>query len=86
MEFVGDVAADAIEETSEGYSVTLPWTLAERLLRAGPNQAAYLTIDGPGGRWSGPLVSWEARRVGECPHCSHCMEKVVVSEWRDKPW
>ena len=67
--------------TPEGCVLTLPWTLraAEWLVNA---RGAHITIDDEQGRWTAPLEQWEIRRVGECPHCAHCMEKIVVAKFR----
>lgn len=46
-------------------------------------RGAHMTIDDSGDRWSGMLLEFKIQRVGECQHCTHCMEKVVVSEWRE---
>lgn len=42
---------------------------------------AWLTIDGPDGRWEGRLKEWEIRRVGTCEHCAHCMAKQMTVKW-----
>lgn len=87
-EFRHSVHPDAITEPdSHSRVLTLSWDhpAAEWLVHSQPPGAA-LTIDRAGGRWSGVLTKWEIRRVGECAQCAHCMGKVVVSEWRDRPW
>lgn len=44
--------------------------------------AAYMSVDGPNGRFVAPLQKWTVERVGSCPQCEHCQEKVLRSVWR----
>lgn len=71
---------------AEQRTLTLPLDHeVSRWLIAGPDKpgfVAHMTIDDGITRWTAPLHHWEAKRVGSCPECSHCMQKVVRSIWR----
>lgn len=87
MSFVGSIASDALAEAENCRILTLPLEhLVNRWILTEEPRGAVLTVDSLEDRWIGRLWQYEIKRVGECPHCSHCMETVVVSEWRDKPW
>lgn len=78
------VDADAIGSTGDGRTITLPLDhpAARWLINDVPNErGANLTIDGPNGRWSGPLRHFEVSKVGGCPQCGHCQQKIVRSVW-----
>ena len=42
---------------------------------------AFVTIDGPDGRWSGVLQRFKVRRAGDCPECAHCRQQQIVAYW-----
>ena len=70
---------------SEQRTLTLP--LDHEVSRwlvngSGERFIAHMTIDDGMTRWTAPLHHWEAKRVGSCPECQHCMQKVVRSIWR----
>jgi hypothetical protein len=79
------IDADLVTTDGADRTVTLPvdHPAARWLIDDVPNErGANLTIDGPNGRWSGPLAHFKVFKVGDCPQCAHCQARGVKSVWR----
>jgi hypothetical protein len=74
------------DHVPEQRILTLPLDhpAAQWLINDVPDQGCpSLTIDGENGRWCGPLDHFKVGKVGSCPQCDHCQQKIVRSMWRD---
>jgi len=76
--------AEDVSVTERGREFTYPveHVVSQWIFRQNRHtQPAYMTVDEHGQRWSGRLESWVVRQAGDCPHCPHCQQTVMGTEW-----